>query len=68
MASRCVAPNDKVNCGTWLDSDACALRRCLPRLASDYGWAWRPEDKDPFHWLENRRPIAAVEISGDVRA
>ena len=36
-------------------------------VATDYGpgVGW-PEDKDTFHWLENRGTIAAVEISVDV--
>jgi len=36
-------------------------------VATDYGpgVGW-PEDKDTFHWLENKGTIAAVEISVDV--
>jgi quercetin dioxygenase-like cupin family protein len=36
-------------------------------VATDYGpgVGW-PEDKDTFHWLENRGTIDAVEISVDV--
>lgn len=36
-------------------------------VATDYGPGpgW-PEDKDTTHWLENRGPVAAVEISVDI--
>ena len=36
-------------------------------VATDYGpgVGW-PEDRNTMHWLENRGPIAAVEISVDI--
>lgn len=36
-------------------------------VATDYGpgMGW-PEDRDTRHWLENRGPIPAVEISVDI--
>ncbi len=36
-------------------------------VATDYGpGAGWPEDRNTVHWLENRGPIAAVEISVDI--
>ena len=36
-------------------------------VATDYGpgVGW-PEDRDTYHWLENRGPVPAVEISVDI--
>jgi quercetin dioxygenase-like cupin family protein len=36
-------------------------------VATDYGpgVGW-PEDRNTMHWLENRGPVAAVEISVDI--
>ncbi len=36
-------------------------------VATDYGpgVGW-PEDRDTVHWLENRGPVAAVEVSVDL--
>jgi quercetin dioxygenase-like cupin family protein len=36
-------------------------------VATEYGpgVGW-PEDKDTFHWLENRGPTPAVEVSVDI--
>ena len=36
-------------------------------VATDYGpgVGW-PEDKNTMHWLENRGPVSAVEISVDI--
>jgi quercetin dioxygenase-like cupin family protein len=36
-------------------------------VATDYqpGMGW-PEDRNTLHWLENRRAVAAVEISVDI--
>ena len=36
-------------------------------VATDYGpgVGW-PEDRNPWHWLENRGEVAAVEISVDI--
>ncbi|MCJ0826644.1 cupin domain-containing protein [Luteimonas sp. 50] len=36
-------------------------------VATDYGpGAGWPEDRDTVHWLENRGPVRAVEISVDI--
>ena len=36
-------------------------------IATDYGpgVGW-PEDRDTLHWLENRGPVPAIEISVDI--
>ena len=36
-----------------------------PEIEGMEGVGW-PEDRDTLHWLENRGPVLAVEISVDV--
>ena len=62
MASRCVAPNDKVNCGTWLDKD---LRTLLeePNEHAGSGGVSRGVRERPA-----QEELAGSDLTGTLRA